>query len=366
VGITGSNGKSTVTTLVGEMAQSLGRDGLRGREPRRRRSRLVVGTEAGTKDGARGRRALELPARGRAPALRCDDGRVASTSPTITSTATARSPAYAAAKGNGSSTDQRRSDLAVVPAGDALCLGLARASACCDVLHTFWNGADSKGEGEVRVRAGPHRRTSSRTASRFPVAELRHPGPAQPGDNACAAALMARGSPGCPAADYRGRGPAPRSAGLPAPHGAGSGARGRRATSTTRRRRTSARPSRRSTGSRICAGKVVLLAGGVDKGGSYGPLVERLEKPRGRAVVLIGDRGAPHPRARCAALSLPMVDAGSMEEAVSSSRARTRAPGRRRCSSRRRARASTCSRDYKHRGDVFAGAVNALQEGGAS
>ena len=55
--------------------------------------------------------------------------------------------AYAAAKGRIFVT-QQRGDHAVVPAGDELCLSLARAGA--GTIHTFW------GEGaEVEVEEGP-------------------------------------------------------------------------------------------------------------------------------------------------------------------------------------------------------------------
>ena len=61
---------------------------------------------------------------------------------------------------------------------------------------------------------------------------------------------------------------------------------------------------------------VVLIAGGVDKGGSYEPLLDVLDEAA-RAVVLIGD-AAPIIRraAEARGATYPLIDAASMEEAV--------------------------------------------------
>lgn len=61
---------------------------------------------------------------------------------------------------------------------------------------------------------------------------------------------------------------------------------------------------------------VVLIAGGVDKGGSYQPLFDALAD-QARAIVLIGE-AAPLIRAAAAAagVSYPIVDAATIEEAV--------------------------------------------------
>jgi UDP-N-acetylmuramoylalanine--D-glutamate ligase len=103
--------------------------------------------------------------------------------------------------------------------------------------------------------------------------------------------------------------------------------------------------------------RVVLIAGGRDKGGSYAPLVEALER-RGRAVVLIGESGD----AIAAAIGqrLPIRRATSMSEAVRASAALA-LPGDAVLLS------PACSsfdmfRDYKHRGDEFAREVRALVE----
>lgn len=101
--------------------------------------------------------------------------------------------------------------------------------------------------------------------------------------------------------------------------------------------------------------KVVLVAGGRDKGGSYGPLVDAL-KERGRAAVLIGE-AAPL-LAEALGDALPTRTASSMEEAVELA-AELAHPGDAVLLS------PACSsfdmfRDYKARGDAFVAAVEAL------
>ncbi|MBX3192318.1 MAG: UDP-N-acetylmuramoyl-L-alanine--D-glutamate ligase [Labilithrix sp.] len=108
--------------------------------------------------------------------------------------------------------------------------------------------------------------------------------------------------------------------------------------------------------------RVVLVAGGRDKGGSYGPLVEAL-RAKGRAAVLIGEAAA----AIRAAIGdvVPVRLASSMDEAVSVAADLARAgdavllsPA---CSS------FDMFRDYKERGDAFVRAVEALPgDGGPS
>ncbi len=103
--------------------------------------------------------------------------------------------------------------------------------------------------------------------------------------------------------------------------------------------------------------RVVLIAGGRDKGGSYEPLARALAN-RGRAVVLIGE--AAKAIERHLSNACPHAHAASMDEAV--------------CVARRFARpgdavllSPACSsfdmfRDYKHRGDEFVRAVMNLPE----
>jgi UDP-N-acetylmuramoylalanine--D-glutamate ligase len=102
--------------------------------------------------------------------------------------------------------------------------------------------------------------------------------------------------------------------------------------------------------------RVVLVAGGRDKGGSYGPLVEALRE-KGRAAVLIGE-AAPLIQEAIRDV-VPVHVATSMDEAVSIASALAQ-PGDAVLLS------PACSsfdmfRDYKERGDVFALAVHALK-----
>ena len=103
--------------------------------------------------------------------------------------------------------------------------------------------------------------------------------------------------------------------------------------------------------------QVVLIAGGRDKGGSYGPLVDALRE-RGRGAVLIGE--AKELIARAIGDVVPVRTATSMEEAVALSAELAR-PGDAVLLS------PACSsfdmfRDYKARGDAFVRAVMELPE----
>lgn len=101
--------------------------------------------------------------------------------------------------------------------------------------------------------------------------------------------------------------------------------------------------------------KSVVILGGKDKGGSYEPLVEKVRE-RARAVVLLGE--AQDLIAKALGDAVPSVRAGSMAEAVEKARAFA-IPGDAVLLS------PACSsfdmfRDYKERGDAFAAAVRAL------
>lgn len=103
--------------------------------------------------------------------------------------------------------------------------------------------------------------------------------------------------------------------------------------------------------------KVVLIAGGRDKGGSYGPLVDALRE-RGRAAVLIGE--ARDLIRDAIGTTIPVRLATSMDEAVAVSADLAR-PGDAVLLS------PACSsfdmfKDYKDRGDAFVRAVLALPE----
>ncbi len=102
--------------------------------------------------------------------------------------------------------------------------------------------------------------------------------------------------------------------------------------------------------------RVVLIAGGRDKKGSYGPLVDALSR-KGRGVVVIGE--AAHSIARALGNRLPVRHASNMADAVRAGAAMAR-PGDAVLLS------PACSsfdmfRDYKHRGDEFVSAVTALE-----
>ncbi len=104
--------------------------------------------------------------------------------------------------------------------------------------------------------------------------------------------------------------------------------------------------------------KAVLIAGGKDKGGGYEALASALSN-KGRAVVTIGEaagliEGAIGDR-------LPVARASSMEDAV---RLATEFAVRGDAVLLSPACASfDMFRDYKHRGDRFVAAVEALREG---
>jgi UDP-N-acetylmuramoylalanine--D-glutamate ligase len=102
--------------------------------------------------------------------------------------------------------------------------------------------------------------------------------------------------------------------------------------------------------------KVVLIAGGKDKGGSYAPLASALAR-RGRAAVLVGESAQLIERALGDLVPTSVVS--SMEEAVREA-AQLARPGDAVLLS------PACSsfdmfRDYKHRGGVFVLAVRALK-----
>jgi len=102
--------------------------------------------------------------------------------------------------------------------------------------------------------------------------------------------------------------------------------------------------------------RAVLVAGGRDKGGSYGPLVDAL-RTKGRAVVLLGE--ASELIASAVGDALPVRRVASMDEAVRVARELAR-PGDAVLLS------PACSsfdmfRDYKHRGDEFVRAVRSME-----
>ena len=105
--------------------------------------------------------------------------------------------------------------------------------------------------------------------------------------------------------------------------------------------------------------RVVLIAGGDGKGQDFSPLAPAV-KARARAVVLIG-RDAPAVQAALAQTGVPVQRVDSMEDAVKAAHAFARdgdavllSPA---CAS------LDMFRNYNHRGDVFAAAARALAQG---
>jgi len=270
IAITGTNGKSTVTTMIGDMCRRTGRPTFVGGnlgEP----VTEVVGTDAAGEDGIV---VVELSSfqLERVEHFRAHVAVLLN----VTEDHLDRYEsfaAYAAAKGR-IFAGQTRDDAVVVPAGDELSLSLARPSAA--TLYTF-GGAD----GVVRVSGSLLEDEESGLA--VPVAGLLIRG-AHNRDNACAAALAARlvGVPeGHVASVLR------CFTGLP-----------HRMQHVRRHCGVDYYDDSKATnvGAATAAveglgdfeGRVVLLAGGVDKGGSWTPLVERL-RDRGRAVIALGE-----------------------------------------------------------------------------
>lgn len=343
-GITGTNGKSTVTTLIGEMVQRSGRPTFVGGNLGEALT-LAVGTPAAQPGGAVVAELSSFQLEG-VDSLRCSVAVLLN----VTADHLDRHgtfAAYAAAKGRIFAA-QTPDDHAVVPAGDALCLSLARAGAAR--VHTF-GGPD----GEVRVEQGAIVDVVS--GLRVPTRELGIRG-LHNQSNACAAALAARlygvhrDDVAAVLRSFQGL-----------PH---------RMVLVRELDGVAYYDDSKATnvGATVAAldgladleGKVVLIAGGVDKGGSYEPLRDRMDA-RGRAVVLIGE-AAPLIRSAFAASPVPVEDAASIDDAVLRARALARpgdavllAPA---CAS------FDMFRSYAHRGDEFARAVRALAPGGAA
>lgn len=338
VGITGTNGKSTVTTLVGEMCKATGRPTFVG-------GNLgtplveVVGTPAAEEDGVL---VVELSSfqLERVDRFRAHVGVILN----VTDDHLDRYASfaeYAAAKGR-LFAGQRAGDAAVAPSGDELCTSMARASAA--TLHSF-GGQDGA---VCRSGDGIHDRVSG---LHLPIAELGIQGEHNV-DNACAAALAAR-----LAGVDRGhiesvlrsfKGLAHRMQSVLTLSGV-SFLDDSKATNVGASVAAVMGLGRQGT-------RVVLIAGGVDKGGSYAPLREVMEA-HGRGVVLIGE-AANLIEAELGKTSLPLVRATDMGDAVRKAYALAQpsdavllAPA---CAS------FDMFRSYAHRGDVFQAEVATL------
>lgn len=338
--VTGTNGKSTVTTLLGQMCERTGRPTFVG-------GNLgtplvdVVDTDAAGPDGLA---VVELSSfqLERVDRFRANVAVLLNVSEDHLDRYDSYA-AYAAAKGR-IFHGQRVEDAAVVPAGDEVCASLARAGA--GALHAF--GLPG---GEVRADGGCIVNGVSKLS--VPTSELRIRG-AHNVDNACAAALAARLAGVAPehvAAALR------QFAGLPhrMQHVRDLDGVGWYDDSKAT-----------NVGAAVAAiaglddlpGWVVLLAGGKDKGGSYAPLREAMER-RGRALVLIGEAAGRIAEA-FEGSSMEPARAGSMDEAVAEAR-RLAEPGD------AVVLAPACAsfdmfRSFADRGDAFQRAVRALPE----
>jgi UDP-N-acetylmuramoylalanine--D-glutamate ligase len=344
VGITGTNGKSTVTTLVGEMCKATGRPTFVG-------GNLgtplvdVVGTPAAEENGYL---VVELSSfqLERVDQFRAHVGVLLN----VTDDHLDRYPdfaAYAAAKGR-LFVGQTRADFAVAPAFDELCSAMARASAGTVVLFGGANG---------EVRRDGDKLIDTVSGLSVPIAELGIQGEHNV-DNAAAAALAARLA-GVSSAhiasvlrSFKGL-----------PHrmqhvGAIAGVDFFDDSKAT------------NVGASVAAiiglgrqnRRVVLIAGGKDKGGSYAPLREVMEA-HGSGLILIGE-ATPLIERAFAGTNLPMQRATTMGDAVRRARALAK-PGE------AVLLAPACAsfdmfRSYAHRGDVFRDDVLALinSEGG--
>jgi UDP-N-acetylmuramoylalanine--D-glutamate ligase len=340
IGITGTNGKSTVTTLVGEMCEQTGRPTFVGGN---------LGTPfcdvAGTPAADGGYVVVELSSYQleRVERLRVHVGALLN----ITEDHLDRYPsfeAYAAAKARLFDC-QRAGDAAVVPEGDALCEQLA-----------------AKGPATVARFGGPHSAVrvqdgaivDEQTGKLLAVSELRMRG-AHNLQNACAAALCARLArvPSTAIADVLSS-----FAGLP-----------HRMVHVADLDGVAYYDDSKATnvGATVAAldglapevKRIVLIAGGKDKGGDYAPLRDRL-LACARAVVLIGEARPIIERALAGA-PYPLEAADSIVEAVQRARQLAQpgdavllAPA---CAS------FDMFRSYAHRGDVFQAAVRELQGG---
>lgn len=341
IAITGTNGKSTVTTLVGEMLRRSGFVTFLGGNLGRAACE-AVGSEADTPDG---RVVLELSSfqLEKVRLLRPKVAALLNLSPDHLDRYKSQDD-YARAKSNIFAA-QRRGDHAVLPANDDVCKQLGPMTA--NVGRHGFGGQD----GIVRVEGDAL--VDLKTGWSLPLSEILLQG-RHNHENAAAAVLVARiagASPEAMSETLREVGGLPHRAAKVRELDGVTYIDDSKATNvgaTVAALDGLASPSK----------KAVLIAGGVDKGGSYAPLVERLASV-GRAVVLIG-KSAQLIAREMASLRLPIRFADSMEAAVNEARSLAEAgdlvllaPA---CSS------FDMFRSYAHRGDVFQDAVRALPE----
>jgi UDP-N-acetylmuramoylalanine--D-glutamate ligase len=239
----------------------------------------------------------------------------------------------------------------VVASGDALCARLARRGPA--KLHLF-GGLAPASDAEVYVDDGVI--TDRVTGPMLPVAQLRIAG-AHNVSNACAAALCARLAGVAP---EHIRNVLASFAGLP-----------HRMVHVTDIGGVSFYDDSKATnvgatvaaldGLAPMAKKIVLIAGGKDKGGDYGPMRDRLRSVA-RGVVLIGE-AAPIIYNALRDENYPVESADSLESAIACARSMAHpgdavllAPA---CAS------FDMFKSYAHRGDVFQATVLAMKGGAA-
>jgi UDP-N-acetylmuramoylalanine--D-glutamate ligase len=350
VGITGTNGKSTVTSLIGAMAAKSGRPTFVG-------GNLgipfvdVVGTDAAGPDGFV---VVELSSfqLERVDTFRANVALLLN----ITEDHLDRYPGmaeYAAAKAR-IFHGQRKEDHAIVPAGDEVCASLARAGAAKVHRYAGFTSGDENPKPEVCVVGDAL--VDQKTGLRFPIAELKIRGGHNLA-NAASAMLAARlAGIGEDAIVQTLR----TFAGLP-----------HRMFFVRERGGVRFYDDSKATnvGATVAAlegfrtdpsfeGKVVLLAGGKDKGGSYAPMVDAL-RAVGRTVVTLGEAA---PLIEAALHDVPFERASDFDDAVVRAAALAK-PGD------AVVLAPACSsfdmfRSYAERGERFQRAVLALPEVG--
>lgn len=304
VGITGTNGKSTVTTLIGQMAERAGLPTFVGGNLGRPLVE-VVGTPAA---GPEGVVVVELSSfqLERVTHLRNHIALLLNVTDDHLDRY-ADFAAYLAAKAR-IFERQGASDFAVLPAGDTLCreaFEAQRTSASARYFGRALSGSDGVGVVDGNL-------VDAVSGLTLPIADLKIRG-GHNVDNACAAALAARLlgiEPAVIAAVLR------EFPGLSHRMQHVAVSRGVTFYDDSKATNVGAAVAALDGLSELDAtgGRVVVIAGGRDKGGSYAPLVEAM-RVRGRAAVLIGD-AAPLLRAAFEGESLPRAEATSMDAAV--------------------------------------------------
>ncbi len=337
VAITGTNGKSTVTTLVGEMCRSLGRPVFVGGnlgDPMIE----AVGTDAASEHGLV---IVELSSfqLERVEKMRAHVAVLLNVSPDHLD----RYPsleAYAAAKAR-IFERQRPSDFAVIPDPSTELRSLVRGDAA---VETF-------GDPDGSVRVDGDAIVDRTSGMRVPVTDLKLRG-SHNLSNACAAALVSRlvgVSEEAIGAVLREFGGLAHRMQYVATVGDVEFIDDSKATNVGAAVASIA-------GLEGAEGKIVLIAGGVDKGGSYEPLRERLEG-KGRALVVLGEAASLLEKA-FAGSTAAVERASSMTDAVRKA-VELAEPGD------TVLLAPACSsfdmfRSYAERGDVFQEAVQSL------